>query len=582
MFSNKQIAEVFYEMADVLDIKGDNPFRINALRRGALIVEGFSREFSEMYKEDPNSLNNIPGLGEGLRSKAVELIKTGKCKEHIEMLKGFPEGLIDMLRLRGVGPKKVKLFYEKLGIKDIKSLKKACEKGEIAGLPKMGKKSQTEILNAISETQLFSQKRFLIDSALFDAESLIEYLKDSSVLKHIQYAGSLRRFQDTIGDIDILATIKGHDTSLLMNHYLGYPKIFKILSKGDTKSSVILLSGIQVDLRVVEDKSFGAALHYFTGDKQHNIKIRDLAKKKGLKISEYGVFDGEKMVGGVKEQDIFDAVGLPYIPPELRRNDGEIEYALSNGGIPELIQLSDLRGDLHVHSTYSDGKYSMMEMAEACFKLGLKYMAFADHSSLIPVTGGMDEVKIQKQWKEINEINKKFEGLFHVFKSCEVDIRKDGSLDFSDEILSKLDFAIASVHMRYKELNRETQTKRVISAISNPFVKILAHPTGRKINERPEIDMDMEAIVKACVDNDVALEINSNPMRLDLYDKLIVMAKDLGAKFSIDSDSHFPNDFDYLKFGVGMARRGWLEASHVINTLPLEKFKSILKKNFNN
>ncbi len=582
MFTNKQIAEVFYEMADILDIKGDNPFRINALRRGALIVEGFSREFFEMYKEDKDSLKNIPGLGEGLRTKAVELIETGKCAEHREMLKGFPQGLIDMLRLRGVGPKKVKLFYEKLGIKDIKSLKKACEKDEIARLPKMGEKSQSEILNAIAETELFSQKRFLIDGALFDAESLIEYLKESKILKHIQYAGSLRRFQETIGDIDILATIKGIDSSSLMEHYLKYPKIFKVLSKGDTKSSVILLSGIQVDLRVVEDKSFGAALHYFTGDKQHNIKIRDLAKKRGLKISEYGVFEGEKMVGGEHEEDIFKAVGLPFIPPELRRNDGEIEYALNNGEIPKLIELSNLKGDLHVHSTYSDGKYSMLEMAEAAYARGLKYMAFADHSSLIPVTGGMDDEKIKMQWKEINELNKKFDGSFHIFKSCEVDIRKDGSLDFSDEILSKLDFAIASIHMRYKELDREAQTKRVISAISNPFVKILAHPTGRKINERPEIDMDLEAIVKACVAHDVALEINSNPLRLDLYEKLIIMAKDLGAKFSIDSDSHYPNDFDYLKFGAGMARRGWLEAGHVINTLPLEKFKSILKKKFNN
>jgi DNA polymerase (family 10) len=582
MISNKQIAEVFNEMADVLDIKGDNPFRINALRRGALIVEGYSREFFEMYKEDKESLKNIPGLGEGLRSKAIELIETGKCNEYQEILKGFPEGLIEILKLRGVGPKKVKLFYEKLGVKTVSALKKACEKGEIANLPKMGEKSQSEILNAISESEIFSGNRFLIDSALFDAENLIKYLKESKVLKHVQYAGSLRRFQETIGDVDILATISGTDSSSLMDHYLAYPKIFKVLSKGDTKSSVILLSGIQVDLRVVEDKSFGAALHYFTGDKQHNIKIRDLAKKEGLKINEYGVFRGDEMIAGKNEEDIFTAVGLPFIPPELRRNDGEIEYGLKHSELPSLVQVSDIKGDLHVHSIYSDGKYSMMEMASACQDLGLKYMGFADHSSLIPVTGGMDDSKIKKQWDEIDEINKKFGKDFHVFKSCEVDIHKDGSLDFSDEILEQLDYVIVSVHMRYKELDRMAQTKRVIKAIQNPFVKILAHPTGRKINARPEIDMDMEAIVRACVDNNVVLEINSNPLRLDLFDKLIMMAKDMGARFCIDSDAHFTNDFEYLKFGAGMARRGWLESADVINTLPLEKFKSILKKKFIN
>ncbi len=578
MINNHKIAEIFLQMADILDIKGDNVFKINAFRRGAQIVENFPREFSDAYNENPENLNNVAGLGEGLKSKIIELITTGNLNEFNDILKNFDTGLLEMLKIRGVGPKKVKLFYEKLGINSVEKLKKACEKQEIQKLPKMGERSETEILNAIQEISTFSNNRYLINSALEDAENLISFLKNCSEIKQIQYAGSLRRFKESIGDIDIISTSKNKNSEQIMNYFLEYPQIFKVLSKGDTKSSVILLSGIQVDLRVVDNNSFGSALHYFTGNKEHNIKIREIAKSKGLKINEYGVFKDEKRISGEQEEDIFKAVDLPFIPPEIRRNDGEIEYAIKHKSFPKFVDLKDIIGDLHMHSDFSDGRFSMEEMANEAIKRGYKYIGFADHSDFLKITNGMDENKIKKQWLQIDKLNKKLLNKIHIFKSCEVDILKNGSLNMPDHILKELDYTICSVHIRYSELDREKQTKRILKALSNPFVKILAHPTGRKINSRPELDIDMELIIKACVDKNILLEINSSPQRLDLYDKYILMAKNLGAKFVINSDAHFPFDFENLKFGVGMARRGWLEVDNIINTLPLDKIKSILKK----
>jgi DNA polymerase (family X) len=582
MINNKEISRIFFEMADIADIKGDNVFKINALRRGGQIVESYAKEFFELLKETPEELKNISGLGEGLRKKIIELVETGICKEHQELLEGFPKGLLEMLSLRGVGPKKVKLFYETLGIETLEDLKKACEDNKISVLPKMGVKSQNDILTAISEKKQFSSKRFLISDAMDEATKLIEFMSELKFIKHIKYAGSLRRFQETVGDIDILVTIDGDKNEEVFEKYLSYPKIFRVLSHGDTKSSVLLLSGIQVDLRVVAESSFGASLHYFTGDKNHNIKIRDLAKRKGLKINEYGVYKDEKLIAGKDEKDIFDAVDLPFIDPEIRGGDKEIDYAMKNKTFPKFVELNDLKGDLHVHSNFSDGKFSMEEMVLSLLERGFSYIGFADHSSLMKIVNGLDENKIMEQWKEIDRLNKEYLGKIFIFKSCEIDIRKDGSLDFDEKILKRLDYRIGSVHLRYKELSREEQTKRVIRAISNPYLNILAHPTGRIINERAEIDMDIEKILKACAENNVVLEINSNPQRLDLFDKLIFMAKEFGAKFCINSDAHYPNDFDYLKYGVGMARRGWLEKENVINTLPLEKFKSIMSPYFLN
>jgi len=568
---NKQIAGIFSEMADILDIQGESIFRINAYRRGAINILNSPLDLRDVVDNNPKELESIPGIGEGLRKKIIELVQTGQCKEHEDIKKGFPEGLLDILRLRGVGPKRVKLLYSELRIKDIPELKKAAEAHMIREIPGMGPKSEEDILRAIDEHANFSTDRMIISEALEEAIHIINYMKKCEIIEKIEYAGSLRRWQETIGDIDILVTVKNAEKSheSVMNHFIKYSEVSKIIAQGDTKSSVALLSGIDVDLRVVDSKCFGAAMHYFTGSKAHNIKIRDLAKRKGLKVSEYGVFKGEKLIGRKDEKDIFKHVGLPYIIPEIRKDDGEVEYGLKNGKFPNFVELADIKGDLHCHSTYSDGSNSIDELAEAFMKKGYEYFAISDHSSVLGVTQGMGKNDIKQQWIEVDKLNKKYKGKFKILKSAEVDILKDGSLDFDNEILKKLDFVIISAHM-YGRLPAEEQTKRLIAAIENPYSRILGHPTGRLINRRAPQEFDMTKIIDACVKNNVCLEINSNPLRLDLADKYVRIAKDKGAKFVINTDSHDIPQMDFIKYGVGIARRGWLTPKDVLNTYSLD------------
>lgn len=573
---NKAIAEVFEEMGNILDIQGADFFRVNAYRKAALTIGNLAIDLRKIVEKTPLDFPKIPGIGKVLQDKIVELIRTGKCKEHEEMKKGFPQGLLDMLNLRGIGPKKVKLFFSKLGIKSLAELKKAAEKHQLRKIEGMGEKSEEDILVALEEYSKFSPQRHLINQALQEAESYIEYMKKCPDVDKIQYAGSLRRWQETIGDIDILVTVKNavKDRKTVIKHFSLYKEVLNVVAEGNTKCSVILQSGINVDLRVLDDSEFGAALHYFTGDKSHNVKIRDIAKKKGLKISEYGIFRGNKKVGGKIEEEVFKAVGMPYIIPELRKNDGEIEYALKHKKFPRFVELSDIKGDLHAHSNYSDGKATIEEMAMTFIARGYEYFAITDHSSVMGVTNGMGSKEIRKQWKEVDALNKKLKGKIKIFKGCEVDILKDGSLDFADEILKELEVVIISAHM-FNRLPADQQTERIIRAVENPHSRILAHPTGRLINKRQEMEFDMEKIIDACIANDVFLEINSNPMRLDLADKYVRIAKDKGAKFVINTDAHSVDNPEYMKFGVGMARRGWVEKDDVINTLNLKKFDSI-------
>lgn len=568
---NKQIAGIFSEMADILDIQGESIFRINAYRKGAINILNSPFDLRDIVDENPKELENIPGIGEGLRKKIIELVQTGQCKEYEDIKKGFPEGLLEILRLRGVGPKRVKLLYSELRIKDIPELKKAAESHMIMNIPGMGAKSEEDILRAIDEHANFSTDRMTISEALEEAIHIIAYMKKCEIIEKIEYAGSLRRWQETIGDIDILVTVKNAEKSheSVMNHFVKYPEVLKVIAQGDTKSIIALLSGIDVDLRVVDSRCFGAAMHYFTGSKAHNIKIRDLAKRKGLKVSEYGVFNGEKLIAGKDEKDIFKQVGVPYIIPEIRKDDGEVEYGLKHGKFPKFIELEDIKGDLHCHSTYSDGSNSISELAEAFMNKGYEYFAISDHSSVLGVTQGMGKNDIKQQWVEVDKLNQKYKGKFKILKSAEVDILKDGSLDFDDEILKKLDFVIISAHM-YNRLPAEEQTKRLIAAIENPYSRILAHPTGRLINKRVPMEFDMIKIIDACVKNNVCLEINSNPQRLDLADKYVRIAKDKGAKFVINTDSHDIPQIDFIKYGVGIARRGWLTAKDVLNTYSLD------------
>lgn len=567
---NKSIAKVFDEMANILEIGGADFFRLNAYRKAARTVENLAVDLRNMVDKNPYDLDKIPGIGKALKDKIIELVQTGKCEEHEKMKKGFPKGLLDMLDIRGLGPKKVKLFYSELGIKTLHQLKEAASKGALKVLPGMGEKSENEILKAMEEHSKFSTERHLIHESLQEAQNYMTYMKECKLVKQIEYAGSLRRWQETIGDIDILISVKnpGKSHAEVMKHFTSYKEVLNVIAQGDTKSSVILQSGINVDLRVVAEESFGAAMHYFTGSKEHNIHMRSLAIRKGMKLNEYGLYKGNKMVAGESEEEIFKTLDLPYIIPELRKNDGEIEYGFKHKKYPDFVGITDIKGDLHSHSTYSDGKNSIEEMALAFIERGYEYFAITDHSSIMGVTGGMGSADIKKQWKEVEELNAKLKGKINILKGCEVDILKDGSLDFGDDILKNLDVVVISAHM-FNRLPSEQQTKRLIAAIENPFAKILGHPTGRLINKRPEMLLDMDKVIEACVQNSVAIEINSNPNRLDLADKYVRIAKAKGAVFSIDTDSHSVYNQDFMQFGVGMARRGWLTKADVINTRSL-------------
>jgi len=578
---NNKIAQILQEISDILDIKGENKFRVNAYRNAAISVLNHTEDLRDIIERDPRDLQKIPGVGPNIKQHIVDLLTTGRCSELEEIQRSIPHGLLGLLRVRGVGPKRVKLFHEELGIQDIKGLRKAAEDGVLATLPGMGEKSQKDVLDAISEQASFDLERRLLGEALNEAEKYISYMKECKYVKKIEYAGSLRRREETVGDIDILASATtGKATDEVMNHFVKYREVLKVIANGGTKSAVILGGGMQVDLRVVDDNSFGAALHYFTGSKSHNIKIRELAKSKGLKVNEYGVFkvaknDTEKEsepIACKKEEDIFKAVGLPYIIPELRNGKDEIEYALKNKRMPNLIDLEDLKGDLHVHSKWSDGTNSIEAIAKIYKQAGFEYIAMSDHSSVVGITGGMNGQKIKDQWEDIDRVNKNITG-FKVLKSCEVDILKDGSLDFGDDILKQLDIVVISAHM-YRHLPEDEQTKRIIAAIKNPYSCILGHPTGRMINRRGGMELNIGKVLDACKDNRVAVEINSNPLRLDLNDKFAKMAKDKGVKIVINSDGHEASHYQLLRYGIFVARRAWLAKEDVLNT---ESLKQVLK-----
>lgn len=595
---NQRIAQILQEIGDILDINGENRFRILAYQKAVINILNLPRELSDIYDEDPKKLEEIPGIGKDLGAKIVEMLTTGKCKYHQELLKKFDKGLLDILRVRGVGPKKVKLFYSELGIDSIEKLRKAAEGGLLRSLPKMGEKSEAEILVSLKDYDKHTE-RMMVSDALHQAKKLVAYMEKCAGVEQACFAGSLRRMKETIGDIDILVSTKNPEkfTPKIMDYFLKFPETEKVLAQGNTKSAMVLHSGIQTDLRVLDVKIFGAALHYFTGSKAHNIVIRDRAKKMGLKVSEYGVFKLKKvrgksepeeiLIGGATEEEVFKSVGLPYIVPEMREDRGEVEAALAHK-LVKPIEREDLRGDLHVHSKWSDGSQEIQEVARAYYEAGFEYFALTDHSPAVTVAHGLTPDRFALQWDEIDAINADYEKAaksgkhvaelhgsskkvraFKILKGVECDILPDGSMDLPDKVLKKMDIVVASVHSRFK-MPQEEMTARIVKALKNPYVKILGHPSGRLINEREPYEVDMEKIIHTAIENHVALEIDGQPARLDLFDYYCKMARDQGAKFTVDSDSHHTTQMEYLNFGISVARRGWLEARDVLNTLPLK------------
>lgn len=568
---NQEIAKIFNDIADVLEIKGENPFRVRAYRRAALNIEGLAKDVSKISEEE---LLKIPGIGQDLAGKIEEYLKTGKLQVYEAMKKEVPEGLSVLLSVPGLGPKTARLLYERLKVKDIDELERLARAHKLIGLPGIKAKTEENILKGV-EMLKRGRERQPLGRVLPLADDIYEHLKRKAPVNKLSIAGSIRRWKDTIKDIDILAT--SDDPDAVMKVFTHLPHVKEVLMKGPTKSSVILHEGIQVDLRVVEEESFGAALAYFTGSKAHNIRLREMAVKAGLKINEYGVFreKDDRKIGGKKEEDIYRILGLPFIPPELREDAGEIEIALE-GKLPKLIELKDIRGDLHVHTKRSDGSHDFDELIDAAKKKGYEYIAITDHSKGLGIARGLTVEKLLEEKREIDAINKKLKG-FRLIAGTEVDIRSSGEMDFPDDVLKKVEIVVASIHSGFKQ-SREQIMKRLVSAMKNPFVSVIAHPTGRLIGEREPYDIDIEELLKTAKETGTAIEINAYPLRLDLNDVYAKKAKEMGVPIVISTDTHIVSQFDYMRYGVSIARRGWLEKRDVLNTMDCDSLLKALKK----
>lgn len=568
---NQEIAEIFNDIADLLEIKGENPFRIRAYRRAALNIESLTKNVAEISKDE---LMKVPGIGQDLAGKIEEYVRTGRLQAYEDLKKEVPEGLSMLLSVPSLGPKTAKLLFEKLKIKNLEDLEHFAREHKLIGLPGIKEKTEENILKGI-EMLKRGMERQPLGKVLPIANDILEHLKKKVSINKISIAGSIRRWKDTIKDIDILAT--SQDPKAVMNVFVHLPHVKDVLMHGPTKSSVVICEGLQVDLRVVEEDSFGAALAYFTGSKAHNIRLREMAVKSGLKINEYGIFRerDDKKLGGKKEEDIYRILGLPYIPPELREDSGEIEAAIE-GRLPKLVNLGDIKGDLHVHTKWSDGSHDFNELIEEARKRGYEYIAITDHSKGLGIARGLSAERLIEEKREIDALNKKLKG-FRLFAGVEVDIRSDGHMDFPDEILKQMDIVVASIHSGFRQ-NRDQITKRMVSAMRNPYVSVIAHPTGRLIGERDPYDVDMDEILKVAKETGTAIEINAYPLRLDLNDIYARKAKEMGIPIVISTDTHITNQFDYMAYGVSIARRGWLEKKDVLNTLSYSSLIKELKK----
>jgi len=567
---NLLVAGIFRNIAKILEIKGDNPFRIRAYEKAAQNIESLTEDIEELIKKD--KLLEIPGIGKDLAEKIKEITSTGTLKSYLELKKTIPEGLLDLLNIPSVGPKTAKLLYEKLNIKSIEELEKAIEKNKLQGLFGIKEKTIENIKKGI-EILKKGKERIPLAEALQIANEFIRPLKELKEVKMISPAGSLRRKKETVRDIDIL--VISDKPQKVMDRFTSLPLVKEVLAKGQTKSSVRTEKDIQVDCRVVEEKSFGAALLYFTGSKNFNIKLRTLAMKKKLKINEYGVFKDDKFLVGKTEEEIFKFLKMAYIPPELREDTGEIELALKFS-LPILVEEKDIRGDLHVHSKWSDGGNTIEEIAEYCKKLNYSYVAITDHSQGLRVAGGLKQSDLKKKKQQIENLNKKLKD-FKVLYGTEVDIDSEGNLDYKDEVLKEFDIVIAAIHTGFKQ-SKEKLTARIIKACQNKYVHIIAHPTARLWGVRDAYEIDFEKILKVCRDTNTALEINAFPQRLDLNDTYARMAKDVGVKLAIGTDAHNLDQINNMDLGLAVARRGWLEKDDVLNTFTDEELLRIIKK----
>lgn len=575
---NPEIARTLEEVADILEIQNANPFRIRAYRNAVRTVQSLTTPLRRWVEEN-RPLTDLPGIGKEMATHIREMVETGTLGFRDELVAEVPRSLIDLMRLPGVGPKKARRFFDEMSICSVDELEAAAKEGRIATIPGFGAKTQERILAGIQELRQHASRHLLVDAER-SFEPLLGWLREVPEVERLEVAGSYRRRRETVGDIDLLALAT--QPGPVMDAFLHYPQRDKILMAGDTRSTITLGSGLQVDLRVVPPDCYGAALVYFTGSKEHNVKLRRRGVERGLRISEYGVFrvegdaegEGER-IAGREEADVYAAVGLAWVPPELREDRGEIEAA-SAGRLPALLRLEDLRGDLHMHSTWSDGRNTIEEMVEACAARGYEYMVISDHSKALSMVNGLDAYRLREQWKEIDEVRARHPEI-RILRSMEIDILGDGSLDLEDEMLAQLDLVLVSLHSRL-DLPEAQQTERVLRALEHPEVDVFCHPTARLINRRRPVEMDVDAVLRRAAELGVAVELNANPHRLDLKDTHLELAKELGCKVVISTDSHRTRELDLMRYGVEQARRAGLEAGDVLNALPYKEFERAVKK----
>jgi DNA polymerase (family X) len=576
----KRIAEILDEMGTLLELKGENPFRSRAFHNASQVISGLTDDLSTLTES--HSLTKIKGIGNALSEIITELVTVGTSKQHEALRSSIPKGVLELLRLQGLGPKKVRILYEKMNIKSLIELKKACEQKLLRSVDGFGAKTEENILQSIQQRERTSDKH-LYPQALESAAKIVLMLKSIKGIKQCNYAGSLRRCKELIGDIDILVSADDKARPEILKKFSTYQEVEAILAFGDTKVSVMLRNGIQCDLRVVKDSEYPFALNYFTGSKEHNVEVRSLARKYGWSLNEYGFTQIEETTVHRKikripscdsEKDIYKSLGLQYIPPELREKTGEIEYAQKHV-FPKLIELSDLRGTFHCHTTESDGLSTLLQMAEGAKKLGWEYLGIADHSQAATYAGGLTPENVHAQMKQIDQMNEK-DTTLRIFSGTECDILSDGTMDYSDRLLSQFDYVVASIHSKFK-MTEEEATKRIIKALKNKYVTILGHPTGRLLLERDGYPMNMNEIIKVAADYGKAIEINSHPMRLDLDWRYVKYAKEKGVCIFINPDAHHVDGLTDVKYGVGIARKGWLEAKDVVNTWTLKKVINYLK-----
>jgi DNA polymerase (family 10) len=576
MIDNRGLARALAEMAELLEIEEANPFRVRAYRNASRVIAEQTRPIADRV-EAGEDLKELPGIGKDIAAQLEELVRTGRSTPLEEMFARIPRGVLELLRLPALGPKRAKKLWQELGITSLESLGAAAREGRIATLPGFSEATQKKILENLAK-DAGRERRLGIAIADSLVEALLEHLRGTPGLERVEAAGSFRRRRETVGDLDLLAVAT--DSQAVMERFVSYPGVEEIVGRGETKSSVRLAAssgpGFQVDLRVVPAASFGAAWIYFTGSKDHNIKLRQRAVERELKLSEYGLFrEDETSLAGRDEAEVYAALGLAWVPPELREDRGEFAAA-AEGALPRLIERVDLRGDLQMHTTWSDGKNTLEEMVRGCLERGHQYCALTDHSPALAMIRGLDPARVRQQAAEIAAVQKRVPEI-RILRSAEVDIHADGSLDLDDETLATLDVVLVSIHSRF-ELEPAAQTERILRALENPRVQILAHPTGRKIGRRDAMRYDLDRVLSRAAELGVAVELDSHPDRLDLSDVALMRARELGTKIVISTDAHRVAHLDHLRYGVEQARRAWLEPGHVLNTKPLDEFLAALRR----